>query len=409
MCFLCSKREINPIFESYSGIFVKVAFIHNNFPAGGAERVTIDIARYLSSFDGYQVYVYASRIAESMLTDEIRSAMILRSLPTQAIKSRRTKAVEKYLLQDGIDILVQVGKVLPGIEETSARTGVKTVVACHGEPFWQRYAIVYRRQKGLVRKFMWYLYNKRRYKDGTLAMRKAVSRTFSEYSSCDAYTVLCSSYKKEIASGLGLDPDESHIYPIENPETPVQSVNYAKEKIILFCGRFENWSKRIDRLLRIWRKVQGELPEWRLVLVGNGENWKGLKKLAEHLSLERVSFEGRRNNVADYYDKASIVALTSETEGWPLALTEAQAHGCICIAFGCTSGIREVLAPNGECGFIVTPFDEDRYAETLLKIASLPEDEQLRIRKQAVEKRSEYAPEYIAAKWKTLFDDLMTK
>lgn len=387
---------------------MKIAFIHNNFPAGGAERVTIDIARYLSAFDGYQVYVYASRIAESMLADEIRGTMILRSLPSQVIKSRRAKAIEEYIVNDGIDILVQVGKSVPGIEDISRRTGVRTIVACHGEPFWQRYAIVYRRQKGLVRKLMWCLYNKRRYKDGTRAMLKAVSRTHKEYNSCDVYTVLCNSYKKETARGLGLDPDKSHICPIENPETPISSVNYDKEKIILFCGRFENWSKRIDRLLRVWRKIQGELPDWRLVLVGNGENWNELQKLAKHLSLERVSFEGRKNNVADYYDKASIVALTSETEGWPLALTEAQAHGCICIAFGCTSGIREVLAPDGECGFIVTPFDEDRYAETLLKIASLPEDEQLRIRKLAVEKRREYAPEIIASKWKTLFDDLMT-
>ena len=130
------------------------------------------------------------------------------------------------------------------------------------------------------------------------------------------------------------------------------------------------------------------------------------KAEAERMSLDRVSFEGRRNNVADYYRKASVVALTSETEGWPLAMTEAQAHGCICIAFGCTSGVKEVLAPNGECGFIVPPFDEECYADTLLKIASLPEEEQLKIRQQAVAKRSEYAPEHIAAKWKKLFDNL---
>ena len=385
---------------------MKVAFIHNNFPAGGAERVTIDIARYLSSFEGYQVYVYASRIAESLLTDEIRQTMVLRKLPTQAIKSRRAKAIENYLVEDQIDILVQVGKIVPGIKEISKRTGVKTIVACHGEPFWQRYAIVYRRKKGLVRKMLWELYNKKRFSDGTLAMSMAVQRTLREYESCDVYTVLCDAYRRETALGLGVDPDNNHIYPIENPEAPVDSVNYNKEKIVLFCGRFENWSKRIDRLLRVWHKVQDKLPDWKLVLVGNGENLEELKLEAERMSLERVSFEGRRNNVADYYRKASIVALTSETEGWPLAMTEAQAHGCICIAFGCTSGVKEVLAPDGECGFIVPPFDEESYAETLLKITSLPEEDQLRIRQQAVAKRSAYAPEHIAAKWKKLFDNL---
>ena len=386
---------------------VKIAFIHNNFPAGGAERVTIDVARYLSSFEGYNIYVYASRIAEGLMTDDIRQTLVLRKIPTQAIPSKRAKAIEKYILEDGIDVLVQVTKSISGIEKIKENTGVKTVVACHGEPFWQRYAIVYRRQKGWVRKLMWTLYNKKRYEDGTLAMRKAIERTRRDYESCNAYTVLCNAYKPETAKGLGIDPDHSHIYPIENPEYPVASVNYDKEKMILFCGRFENWSKRIDRLLRIWLKVQDKLTDWRLVLVGNGEDWNRLNQLARKLGLQRISFEGRRNNVADYYNKASIVALTSETEGWGLALTEAQAHGCICIAFGCTSGVREVLSPDGECGFIVPPFDEDAYAETLLRFTSLSEEQQLAIRKQAVARRLEYRPEVIAEKWKILFDDLM--
>lgn len=386
---------------------MKVAFVHNNFPAGGAERVTIDIARYLTAFEGYQVYVYASRISEALLTEEIRQSIVLRKIPTQAVKSKRAKAIETYLCDDQIDILVQVGKMVPGINGIAKRTGVKTVVACHGEPFWQRHAIVYRRKKGLMRRIFWALYNKRRYGDGSLAMTMAVNRTLQEYESCDVYTVLCEAYRHETALGLGLDPDNNHICAIENPEIPVESVNYDKENIVLFCGRFENWSKRIDRLLRIWHMVQDKLPDWRLVLVGSGENFGDLKSEAERMSLERVSFEGRRNNVSDYYCKASIVALTSETEGWPLAMTEAQAQGCICIAFGCTSGVKEVLGSNGEYGFVVPPFDEKCYAETILKIASLSEEEQLKIRQQSVAKRREYAPERIAAKWKKLFDNLI--
>ena len=41
---------------------MKIAFIHNRFPAGGAERITIDIARYLHDVGGYEVYVYAARV-----------------------------------------------------------------------------------------------------------------------------------------------------------------------------------------------------------------------------------------------------------------------------------------------------------------------------------------------------------
>lgn len=384
----------------------RIAFIHNRFPAGGAERITIDIASYLSSFGKYEVYVYASRIAEDMLNDHIRSVVKVRSIPTQAVPSKRAKEIEKLIKQDGIDILVQVTKAIPGVDEIVANTGVKTVVSCHGEPFWQRYAIVYRRQRGVIRKMLWRLYNERRYRDGSLAMNKAVRRTMKEYNSCDAYTVLCESYKNETAAALGLQPEKSHIYAIENPEYPVNDVNYDKEKIVLFCGRFENWSKRIDRLLRIWEKAQDSMPDWKLVLVGDGENWDMLKKMAAKMSLKRVQFEGHRNNVKDYYKRASVVALTSQTEGWPLALTEAQAQGCVAIAFDCTSGIKEVLAHDKGCGVLVSAFDEDKYAEELVRISRMSDDEIMTIRKNAVDKSRLYAPEIIAEKWKVLFDRL---
>ena len=391
------------------GRMTKVAFVHNGFPAGGAERITVDIARYLKSVGGYQVYVYTTKVDQTFVTKELSDIMTIRLIPSQAIQTRRSAAVEKYIVEDGIDVLVQVTKALKGIEEIRKRTGCRTVVACHGEPFWQRHAITFRRQKGLVRKMMWNLYNRKRYEDGTLAMRKAVERTRREYDVSDAYTVLCEPYKDQIAAELGIDAATSQIYPIENPERLVEDVCWEKENVVMFCGRFENWSKRVDRLLRIWSKVQDRLPQWRLVLVGDGADGAMLRQMAQDLDLQRVSFEGMQKNIAGYYDRASVVAMTSETEGWPLALSEAQAYGCIGIAFGCTAGVSEILGTDGECGFVVPPFDEDKYAETLVKIASMSEDEKMRIRRNAVERRRRYAPEVIAEKWRQLFDSLVSR
>lgn len=385
---------------------IRIAFVHNRFPAGGAERVTMDIASYLKEYGGYEIFVYASRISEAQLNDEMLSNFTLRKIPTQFISHSRTKQIERYILEDEIDILVQPGKAIPGIEKIKERTNIKTIVACHGEPFWQHHVIMHRRQKGFFRKLMWHLFNRRRFEDGTLAMRMAISRTRRDYETSDAYIVLCRSYIQETLSVLGIDEASSHIYAIENSERPVAEVNYNKENIILFVGRFENWSKRIDRLLRIWHSVQDRMLDWKLVLVGDGDDWHRMRNLAKAMHLQRVHFEGRQNNVAEYYQKASVVALTSETEGWPLALTEAQAQGCVCVAFDCTSGIKDVLSLNGECGFIVPAFDEQKFAETLLKIVAMIDSEMLCIRKNAVAKRLEYVPEVISEKWRLLFDKL---
>ena len=385
---------------------IRIAFVHNRFPAGGAERVTMDIASYLKDYGGYEVFVYASRISEAQLNDEMLSNFTLRKIPTQFISHSRTKQIERYILEDEIDILVQPGKAIPGIEKIKERTCVKTIVACHGEPFWQRHVIMHRRQKGFFRKLMWHLFDRRRFEDGTLAMRMAISRTRRDYETSDAYTVLCRSYIQETLSVLGIDEASSHIYAIENSERPVAEVNYNKENIILFVGRFENWSKRIDRLLRIWHSVQDRMLDWKLVLVGDGDDWHRMRKLAEAMHLQRVHFEGRQNNVAEYYQRASVVALTSETEGWPLALTEAQAQGCVCVAFDCTSGIKDVLSLNGECGFVVPPFDEGKYADILLAIAAMDDNEKMTIRRRAVERTLKYAPEVISEKWRVLFEYL---
>jgi glycosyltransferase involved in cell wall biosynthesis len=388
---------------------VTIAFVHNRFPAGGAERITIDIARYLRSIGGYRVYVYATRVNQMLMTEELDEILTIRHIPSQAIQTRRSAAVEKLIEIDDVDILVQVGKALKGIDGIRKRTGCKSVVACHGEPFWQRYVITHRRKKGLIRRTMWMLFNKRRYEKGNLAMKKAVQRTRMDYLNSDAYIVLCEPYIKQVTDVLGYDPAASHIYAIENSDLPVQDICWKKDNIIMFCGRFENWSKRIDRLLRIWGKVQDKLPQWRLQLVGDGPDAPMLRKLAEELGLERISFEGMQKDVGRYYDRASVVAMTSETEGWGLALSEAQARGCIGIAFESTSGVAEILQPDAECGFLVPPFDEGAYAETLLRIASMTEEEQMRIRRNAVNKRLQYTPELIAEKWRLLFDRLVSR
>lgn len=385
----------------------RIAFVHGSFPSGGAERITIDIARYLSALGGYKVFVYATRVVEGLMPEDIHCLLTIRPIPSQAIQSRRSRQIEKLIIADNIDILVQIGKSIYDICGIKGRTGVKVILACHGEPFWQRHVITHRRQKGVFRRLLWFLYNKKRFADGTLAMKMARARTMKDYNQCDAYTVLCESYKTEIIDALGIGHAQAHIHVIENPEYPITNVSYEKENIILFCGRLENWSKRIDRLLRIWAIVQHQLPTWRLVIVGNGPAHKMLTEMSKELKLERISFEGRQKDVARYYRKASIVCLTSETEGWPLALTEAQANGCIGIAFGATSGIKDILSPHEECGFIIPPFDEETYADTLIHIASLSEKEKETIRKKSVEKRLQYAPSIIAEKWRRVFNMLV--
>ena len=75
----------------------------------------------------------------------------------------------------------------------------------------------------------------------------------------------------------------------------------------MYCGRLYNARKAIDALLRIWKRVQGELTDWKLGLVGDGPDRESLQKQVASDKLERVVFAGWTADVASYYRKASIV------------------------------------------------------------------------------------------------------
>lgn len=384
----------------------RVAFTHDIFPGGGAERVTIDIAKFLyEQYPDYKCYVFTPKIVEELYTDEVKRYITV--VEVSLDKSKRSEDIERLVKAEGINLIVQVVQPIRHIQSICKRCGCKTILANHGEPFWERHSVIRRRQKSLLYKPMWRLYWKRHFIDKNGARNLVIKRVKRQYACCDAYTVLCEDYRQEVCQALGITPDTSKVVAIENSERIVDNVNYDKEKIILFCGRLENTPKRLDRLLRIWGKVQDRLTEYRLLIVGDGNYRAAMEDQIIREGLKRVDMVGRHSDVEQFYRKASIVCLTSQTEGWPLCLTEGQAHGCITIAFGCSAGVRDILSPSGTNGFVVTPFDEDEYAETFIHIASMSDEERDKIRRSSVAKRMLYAPNIIMKKWVKLFESLL--
>lgn len=384
----------------------KIAFVHDVFPGGGAERVTLDIAEHIQKERvDYQCYVFTPQIIEELYSEKVKSLISI--IPIRKEPEERSRDIENLIISEGINLVVLVVQPIRNIRNICKRTGCKVVFANHGEPFWQQYSILRKRQKKILNRLFWHLGVKNKYVKRGRARAIAIERTLQHYTDCDIYTVLCKGYKQETCKSFGIRPEDSKIRVIENAERIIKDVTYDKEKIIMFCGRLENTSKRLDRLLRIWGKIQYRLPDYKLQIVGDGDYRKEMERQISKEKLERVDMVGRQSNVEPYYQKASIVCLTSQTEGWPLCMTEAQAHGCIPVAFGCTAGICDILSPSGENGFIVTPFNEDEYAETLVHIATMSKERLEAIRRSAVAKRSEYTPEVIMKKWLNLFDELL--
>lgn len=97
---------------------------------------------------------------------------------------------------------------------------------------------------------------------------------------------------------------------------------------ILWLARAERHQKRIDHVIRMFPLVLAEVPEARLLIVGSGPDLDWAREYARSLGLgERVQFTGYTTEVEKYIDQAAVHVMTSEFEGYPMALSEVWSHG----------------------------------------------------------------------------------
>ena len=129
----------------------------------------------------------------------------------------------------------------------------------------------------------------------------------------------------------------------------------ARERIVLSLGRMHP-KKGLETLLQAWAKVEPARPDWRLSLVGPGEQrYIGeLRRTAHTLGLGRVSFDEPVYGPAkwDAYRAADLFVLPSLNENFGLTVAEALAAGTPVITTTATPWSRV----EGEgCGWSVEP------------------------------------------------------
>lgn len=216
------------------------------------------------------------------------------------------------------------------------------------------------------------------------------------YHWADAYGVLCQSFKERLTENLNL-PADNKVCVLPNSVPLPTNVNLDKEKIILYLGRFAHIQKRVDRLLRIWKIVQPQLPDWKLEIVGGGVEDVSLRAMATTLELKNIAFEGPTNQAKKYYDKASILCMTSSYEGWPLVLAEAQANGVVPILYNSFTAVTAVVSSKEE-GVLIEPFDEEAYAKALVALAK-DDERRKRMQLRVIEKAKTYSIDNTGAAW----------
>ena len=227
------------------------------------------------------------------------------------------------------------------------------------------------------------------------------------YHHTDLYQVLSPSYVPLFSKFTGIKhPD--HLMVQTNPVTLDSSdFEYSfekKQKEIIYLGRIDYNQKRVYRVIDTWAKLEAKFPDWRLTIVGDGVERKNVEKQVAEYGLKRVSFEGFKQP-KPYYERASILLLTSEYEGFPLVLAESMSFGVIPVVYDSYSAVRDIIS-DGKDG-IVIPYHKNGYRaeEAASLLSDIMEDDGKRnaLALAAIEKSKHYSVEKIYEEWMRTF------
>ncbi len=133
---------------------------------------------------------------------------------------------------------------------------------------------------------------------------------------------------KVIHNGIDLDTFKF------NPETRLEvrkQLSITNDFVVGHVGRFDP-SKNHEFILSVFNEVLKKELNSKLLLVGNGELLDIIKSKAKQLGIHgQVMFLGDRRDVAELLQAMDIFLFPSRTEGFGMAVIEAQAVGLPCV------------------------------------------------------------------------------
>ncbi|MFC1557416.1 glycosyltransferase family 4 protein [candidate division KSB1 bacterium] len=146
----------------------------------------------------------------------------------------------------------------------------------------------------------------------------------------------------------------------------------SKSPLVGYLGRIKKY-KSVDHLIRAFGSVREQVPEARLVIVGDGDNLFELKRLADSLGLSGATlFTGYLSEMSkvDILQQCTLVVNPSIKEGWGLTVIEANACGTPVIAAD-VPGLRDSVI-DGKTGLLYPYGEIGQCADLIVKVLRDP-------------------------------------
>lgn len=263
--------------------------------------------------------------------------------------------LKKALRSDIIYAQNQLSAGLPAILVAKI-TGRKFIIRVAGDSVWEQAVQKYGVKEG-IDDFQKKKYGKR------IELKRKIQRFV--VGRADAI-ITPSIYFKKVVSRWVKNPDKIYVIynGIELEKLKTFVADRKKDKIIFSIGRLVPW-KGFDVLI----ELMPDLPDWRLVIVGDGPDKKKLEKLINRLNLRKgVDLAGSmpRGKLLKYLDKAKVLVLNTSFESFSFQIVEAMNLGVPVVATN-IGNLSEIIN-NGKEGILVEPNNKSQIIEAIKKI-----------------------------------------
>ena len=351
----------------------KICFLIGNLnSSGGTERVTTLIANALAQ-KNFQVSIL-SLVDGKQSFFELEPDIKTYSLYPEKISFKKkflgaVWRIRRFVTQNQIDILVVVDSI-SCIFTIPALFGLNIKHVC-----WEHFNFNF---------------------NNGVKFRDYGRKLAAKY--CD-YVVTLTKRDKELWE-QGIKNIKAKIIPIANPspfgvQENIPSLDY---KTILCVGRLTH-VKGFDLLITAWAKVAHQVPSWKVIIVGSGEDEMLLKQMAKDLGVDdSIIFSGQQKNIDTFYRQASFFCMSSRFEGLPMVLLEAQSYGLPIVAFDCDTGPAEIVQHNIN-GLLVESGNINGLANSLLELINLSNIQYEKTSSNAVENSVRYSVNPILKQW----------
>lgn len=318
---------------------------------------------YLKWFqeNGYETHVCASNDFENQgdleipFCDKYYDLSFERS-PFKFNNIKVYKNLKNIIDENNYDIIhchTPMGGVLTRIASKAARTtGTKVIYTAHGFHFY----------KGAPLK-NWLLYY-------------PIEKWLSKYTDSlvtindEDHEIANRKFKVEnvsLINGVGVNFTEFIPQTNENKQQLRKMYGYTeKDFILIYVGEL-SYRKQQDFLIDIISRVKNEIPNIKLLFIGEGELLESYKTQSINLGVEdRVEFLGFRKDISNLMVIADVAVSSSRQEGLPVNIMEAMSTGLPIVVTDCR-GNRDLIE-NEKNGFVISLKDREGFAKAIVKL-----------------------------------------